>query len=189
MGELSDLALLGIGAVALFVVYLLRVIWGLRSGALTPKSTARKQRKNRPKRRRGGPSKAKIRVVVDGSNVMFWGGDPSHLVLKHVIASLKSKGFSPYVIFDANVGYKLGDRYLDDAPMARLIGLPADQVLVVEKGVAADEWILKVATEQNVRVVSNDRFRDWKIRYPIVGKKNRIIRGAWKSGNVIWQSI
>jgi len=189
MEELSDLALLGIGAGALVIVYLLRVMWGLRGGK--PRAQPKRGGKPRaqPKWRGRKPSKSKISVIVDGSNVMFLGGEPSQLVLRRVIDSLKSKDFAPYVIFDANVGYKLGDRYLDDAPMAKLIGLSPRQVLVVEKGVSADERILQVAMEQNLRIVSNDRFRDWTTRYPIVRKNGRMIRGDWVSGNVVWKSI
>lgn len=73
--------------------------------------------------------------------------------------------------------------------MAKLIGLSPRQVLVVEKGVSADERILQVAKEQNLRIVSNDRFRDWTTRYPIVRKNGRMIRGDWVSGNVVWKSI
>lgn len=174
MSELSDLALLEFGAAALFILYLLRVIFGRYLAA---------------KKRRTKPTIGETHVIVDGSNVMHWGGEPSEFVLKRVIDSLISKGFELHVIFDANVGYKLGGSYLDDAPMAKLIGLPASRVLVVEKGVAADEKILQVATEQNVGIVSNDRFRDWTTRYPIVRKKGRIMRGTWKDGAVVWQSI
>ena len=81
MSELSDLALLGIGAMALLIVYLLRVIWGLRG--------------------RAKPARAQTIVIVDGSNVMHWGGDPSEAVLQRVIASLQDRGLTPYVIFDA----------------------------------------------------------------------------------------
>ena len=176
MEELSDLALLGIGAGALVIVYLLRMMWGRWS-------------RRQPKRRGRKPSKSMVSVIVDGSNVMHWGGEPSLKVLCAVIASLKTKGFVPYVIFDANVGYKLRDRYLDDAPMAKLIGLPASQVLVVEKGVAADAWILQGAEEQGFPVVTNDRFRDSKGQYPLIGKKGRIIRGNYAGGNVVWKSI
>lgn len=189
MSELSDLALLGFGAIALFIIYLLRVIWGLRPAKRQPLPKRQNRQRGKPRRRGRSSTKAKIRVIVDGSNVMYWGGEPSQVVLSGVITSLKSKGFAPYVIFDANVGYKLGNRYLDDAPMATLIGLPAAQVIVVEKGVAADEWILTVATEQNLRIVSNDRFRDWKEKFPFVGHKGRVIRGDWVSGNVVWKSI
>ncbi|MFY9206176.1 MAG: hypothetical protein WAO67_10630, partial [Yoonia sp.] len=114
MEELSDLALLGIGAGALVIVYLLRVMWGLRGGK--PRA--------QPKRRGRKPSKSNISVIVDGSNVMHWGGEPSEIVLARVILAIIAKGYEPYVIFDANVGYKLRGKYLDDAPMAQLIGLP-----------------------------------------------------------------
>ena len=170
MIELSDLALLGIGAVALLFIYLLRVLWGGKSAAVEVRF-------------------ADNAILVDGSNVMFWGGDPSAHVLKAVVASLTSKGFAPYVIFDANVGYKLQDRYLDDAPMAKMIDIPVGRVLVVEKGVSADDRILEIARDQGLRVVTNDRFRDWKGTYPMIGKKGFFVRGSFKGGNVQWQSI
>ena len=179
MEELSDLALLGIGAGALVIVYLLRVMWGLRGGK--PRA--------QPKRRGRKPSKSNISVIVDGSNVMHWGGEPSEIVLVRVILAIIAKGYEPYVIFDANVGYKLRGKYLDDAPMARLIGLPVKQVLVVEKGVVADELILQVATERGLKIVSNDRFRDWSVTYPIVRKKGQILRGTANGGGVRWQGI
>ncbi len=170
MSELSDLALLGFAALALFSIYILRVLWGWLAALAKPKP-------------------AQNAVIVDGSNVMFWGGDPSPVVLTRVIESLRDKGFTPYVIFDANVGYKLQDRYMDDAAMARLLALPAKQVYVVPKGVIADEHVLEVASERGLRVVSNDRFRDWKVRYPIVAEKGRILRGTCKGGGVQWQSL
>ncbi|MDG1376953.1 MAG: hypothetical protein P8P56_08045 [Yoonia sp.] len=166
---MSDLILLAVGATALFVIYLVRVLWG--RGRAAPKNTP-----------------ANDAIIVDGSNVMHWGGEPSVKVLRGVIRAVTAKGFAPYVIFDANVGYKLEGRYLDDVPMALLIGVPARSVLVVEKGVSADERILEVATERGLRVVSNDRFRDWSVTYPIVRQKGRILRGDWKGGNVVWRS-
>ena len=120
---------------------------------------------------------------------MHWGGEPSEIVLVRVILAIIAKGYEPYVIFDANVGYKLSGKYLDDAPMAQLIGLPVKQVLVVETGVVADELILQVATERGLKIVSNDRFRDWKVTYPIVRKKGQILRGTANGGGVQWQGI
>ena len=121
-------------------------------------------------------------IVVDGSNVMHWGGDPSVKVLKRVVQHLTDHDLQPHVIFDANVGYKLSDRYLDDAPMAKLIGLPAKQVLVVSKGQIADEAILSFASEHELRVVSNDRFRDWFVKHRWIKKRGRLVRGSFVKG-------
>ena len=128
-------------------------------------------------------------IIVDGSNVMHWGGEPSARVLRRVIDHLRSAGLSPYVIFDANVGYKLQDRYLDDAPMAKLLGLPVGQVLVVEKGQIADEIILQFARDSGHRIVSNDRFRDWSVQYKFVKKKGRMVRGTFSQGAVRMPSL
>ena len=120
---------------------------------------------------------------------MFWGGDPSIKPLQDMADSLRAKGFQPFFVFDANVGYKLQDRYIDDAEMARWIGVPSDNVLVVEKGVIADERILQIADENGTRVVSNDRFRDWGTQYPWVRRKGRVVRGSFKGGALKWQSL
>ena len=64
-------------------------------------------------------------IVVDGSNVMYWNGDPETRVLRRVIDKLKELGFQPFVVFDASVGYRLSDRYLDDVTMAAIVDLPA----------------------------------------------------------------
>ncbi len=53
-------------------------------------------------------------IVVDGSNVMHWGKEPSADVLRRVLRALEKKGYSPVIVFDANVGYVLGDRYYNE---------------------------------------------------------------------------
>lgn len=167
---MNDFELLTVCCIALFAIYLLRVIWGPKPASVPA-------------------SIAKNGVIVDGSNVMFWAGDPSEIVLTRVISGIIAKGYVPYVFFDANVGYKLRGKYLDEADMARIIGVPAAQVIVVEKGVIADGRILAFAQETGLPVLSNDRFRDWKVKFPFVGSKGRMIRGDWVSGNVVWTSI
>jgi hypothetical protein len=63
-------------------------------------------------------------VVVDGSNVLHWKDNvPALAPLKEVLAQLTRQGLTPSVYFDANAGYKIGDRYLHDLAMARLLGL------------------------------------------------------------------
>lgn len=128
-------------------------------------------------------------ILVDGSNVMHWGGDPSEKVLRHVIDRLKEQGLEPIVIFDANVGYKLQDRFLDEAQMARLMGVPRKQVVVVNKGQTADELILDQAAATDWRIVTNDRFRDWAVRYKFVKQHKRFVRGEWRGGNVLFRGL
>ena len=125
-------------------------------------------------------------VVVDGSNVMHWSGEPSKGALWGVISTLTRQGLDPYVIFDANVGYILSGRHLDLAELSQICGLPNERIAVVDKGVVADEVILKYAKTHSVKVVSNDRYRDWTVKFPFVKTKGRMMRGTWKGGAVVW---
>jgi hypothetical protein len=124
-------------------------------------------------------------LIVDGSNVLFWdGGEPSLSIVAKVVNHLAATGWKVGVIFDANVGYRIGTRYLDDADMARRLNLPADRVLVVPKGTPADAYVLRAARDMGARVVSNDRFRDWAKDWPEVTQPGFLIRGGVRDGRV-----
>lgn len=144
--------------------------------------------------RRGKPQRAtatpdvwppKNAIIVDGSNVMHWGGKPSLKVLRRVLSLLEKHGFAPMVFFDASAGYQVEDRYLDDAALAQKIGVPIDRICVVDKGVVADEMILTFARDHNLRIVTNDRYRDWRGQFPHAAQKGTLVPGKWKSGNPI----
>ena len=124
-------------------------------------------------------------VVVDGSNVMHWGGEPSEKVLQRVLEALKARGLHPIVYFDANVGYKLDGQHLGAGALAKRLGLDRTQVHIVPAKQPADALILERAVQDGLRVVSNDRYRDWKPKFPRVGEKGFLIKGMWKEGNVI----
>lgn len=124
-------------------------------------------------------------VIVDGSNVMHWGGDPSMKVLSRVLKELQNRGLSPVVYFDANVGYKLLGKSVRPAKMAAELDLPEEQIVFAPKRVPADEVLLERAVSDGLRVVTNDRFLDWKQRFPKVGDKGFLIKGMWKEGSVI----
>ena len=94
---------------------------------------------------------------------MHWSGDPSIKVLRKVMRAIEQRGHKPIVFFDANAGYKLGDCYHDEAMLANLLSVPKKHICVANSGVVADEWILDFATTHGLRVVSNDRFRDWRV--------------------------
>ncbi|PUB10716.1 NYN domain-containing protein [Yoonia sediminilitoris] len=124
-------------------------------------------------------------VIVDGSNVMHWGGDPSIKVLTRVLQELQARGYTPLVFFDANVGYKLFDRHVAPKELARHLDLPPDQVTLAPSGTAADEILLDRAVADGLRVVTNDRFLDWKQKFPKVGEKGFLVKGKWQQGSVI----
>lgn len=125
-------------------------------------------------------------VVIDGSNLIYWQDEtaPSLVPVKAAVTVLQARGLRPGVIFDANVGYKIGDRYRDDRILARQLDLPEDRVLVVPKGVPADQYILKAARDLSAPVVTNDRYRDWAEHFPEVADPGKLIRGGWRNGDL-----
>ncbi|WP_052700911.1 NYN domain-containing protein [Loktanella sp. S4079] len=124
-------------------------------------------------------------IIVDGSNVMHWGGDPSAKVLARVITALKNRGYDPVVYFDANVGYKLADKHMGPRELASVIGVPAADIALAPSGSPADPILLKHAADEGLRVVTNDRFLDWKQQFPKVGDKGFLVKGRWQEGSVI----
>ncbi|MBI1417842.1 MAG: hypothetical protein GC146_11515 [Limimaricola sp.] len=125
------------------------------------------------------------RILVDGSNVMFWDDEtPKIETVSRVVWVLRDQGYKPGVIFDASAGYKIVGRYQDDAELAALLDLPAEQVLVVPKGTIADTYLLGAARDLGARIVTNDKYRDWAKDFPEVRRPGHLIRGAVKKGKV-----
>lgn len=124
-------------------------------------------------------------VLVDGSNVMYWRGDtPDIRAVRRVVRRLEKDGFRPGVMFDANAGYLLFDRYANAQALARALRLPSDRVTVVPKGTQADAHLLEAAAKTHARIVTNDRFRDWADRYPFVTEKRRLIHGGFRGNKL-----
>jgi hypothetical protein len=161
-------------------------VWTLFSRLCALGSARRPERRTSP--RRADPPVPPNAIVVDGSNVMHWGGDPSALVLGRVVKELQNKGYAPVVIFDASVGYRLGNSYMGPPQLATLMSVPQDHIYVVGKGVVADEVILDFAREHRLRVVTNDRYRDWASQFTKVTERGFLIRGTWREGTVIWNN-
>jgi hypothetical protein len=136
-------------------------------------------------RRKGG---ARF-ILVDGSNVMHWRDNtPSIEPVRAVITSLKAAGYTPGVVFDANAGYKLEGRYRNHYKLAKSIGLPHEQVMVVPKGEPADPMILRAARDYGGRVVSQDRFRDWEGEFPELRRPDFRVRGGY-DGDKLWLDL
>ncbi len=116
-------------------------------------------------------------VVVDGSNVMHWFDEtPSLRTVSSVVEKLTDLGYSPVVWFDANVGYKVGSRYMGERDLALFLPVPAAAIRVAPKGSPADPLLLAEAVRLRARVVSNDRFRDWTGEFPQLADAAFLIR-------------
>jgi hypothetical protein len=124
-------------------------------------------------------------VLIDGSNVMHWQDNTPRLeTVRKVVDQVRSLGYVPGVVFDANAGWKLAGRYLHDQDFARLLGIETRQVLVVAKGTQADPFLLQTAREFGARIVTNDRFRDWTTDHPEVHRPGFLIRGSAIDGGI-----
>ena len=131
------------------------------------------------------PVPSLLHLVIDGSNVLHWNENrPEIASVIAVVKRIRSEDFTVGVIFDANVGYKIGSRYLDDADLARLLDLPVDRVLVVPKGVQADGYILQAARGLQARIVTNDLYRDWAVDFPELSKPDFLITGGFRAGEL-----
>ena len=80
----------------------------------------------------------------------------------------------------ANVGYKIGDRYLGPYPLSQMLGISVRQVFVAPKGTPADPLILDDAKILAARVITNDRFRDWTDSYPQIKETGFLVHGQMR---------
>ena len=177
--QLGDLMLLALVSGLASLILLLLGVRRKAKGPSEGKPTA-------PHHGRFNRGKASARpILVDGSNVMHWQNEvPQIATVRIVVDALEARGFHPGVVFDANVGYKIGDRYQDDAAIARMLGLTENQVLVVPKGTPADPCLLQTARDLGARVVTNDRYRDWAEAHPEVRTPGFLIRGGFRDGSL-----
>lgn len=117
-------------------------------------------------------------IVIDGSNVMHWKNEkPLIDTVRHVLGQLKRQGYTPIVWFDANVGYKIGSRYLGPDPLAKMLGISAQQIFVAPKGSPADPFLLDCAKALKAKVVTNDQFRDWTESHPQMKEPGFLVTG------------
>lgn len=128
-------------------------------------------------------------ILVDGSNVMHWRDNtPNIEPVREVIDALRAQGYTPGVVFDANAGYKLEGRYRGHYGLAKRLGLPHAQVMVVPKGEPADPMILRAARDYGGRVVSQDRFRDWEDQFPELRRPDFRVPGGYDRGK-LWLNL
>ncbi len=178
----------GVGAAALLAAF-------LTPQQVVPSQNSRPKGQNHPKkvskRRKRTPAKAKPRapqqreVVIDGTNVMYWDGEPDLRTLRHVVDKLRSKNLLPFVFFDASARHHLGDRSLNAKGFAMALGLKQNRVRVCPAQTDADAFILSYAKENNLPVVSNDRFGDRAAQV----KGLKLIKGVVANGKPILHGL
>ncbi|NCO87107.1 MAG: hypothetical protein GW886_10815 [Rhodobacterales bacterium] len=130
-------------------------------------------------------------IIVDGSNVMHWDADagPSLAVLRRVLDSLRDAGYGPIVYFDANAGYKLENRHMGSPELAQRLGLDPAQVTLSLSGTPADPLLLTHAVRDGLRVVTNDRYRDWRAQFPALADQRMRVGGGHKGGQVTLRGL
>lgn len=117
-------------------------------------------------------------VVIDGSNVLHWRDNiPDIGTLQALITTVHKQGYEPIIWFDANVGYKIADRYLGPEALAQKLRLRPEQIHVAESGSPADPWILAMAGQLDAPIISRDKFRDFDGQYPWLRQKGRLKAG------------
>lgn len=127
--------------------------------------------------------RARVWVVIDGSNVMHWqDGRPALATASAVLAEVQRVGLTPLLWFDANAGYELAGRYMNETALSRAVGLAKEQVRVAPKGTPADPLILRDAVALQTGVVTNDRYRDWAASYSSVAEPGVLLRGRVEAG-------
>ncbi|MDF1728743.1 MAG: hypothetical protein P1U53_13435 [Sulfitobacter sp.] len=124
-------------------------------------------------------------IVIDGTNVLFWDGDPDLRVLRAVVDYLKKKGHAPFVFLDASSRHHLGEGNLNERGFANRLGLPQNRVMVCPAGTEADIFILKFAREQGLPILSNDGFRD----RPQQIKGIPLVKGVFAGGRPILDGL
>ncbi len=137
----------------------------------------------------GKRASSKQAIVVDGSNVLYWKDETPRIeAVREVVDHLSRRGFTVGVVFDANAGYLISDRYHHDRDMGKMLGMPEARVLVVPKGTPADPYILAAARDLGARIVTNDRYRDWVDDHPEIRMPGHLIKGGYR-GQALWLDL
>lgn len=163
----------------------LRAKWRARRARTKARDAQRARSAERRRAARAAGGEVRRWVVIDGSNVLYWQGEsPSLNAVSAVLGEVRKAGLTPVVWFDANVGYKVGDSYLNPAELARRLGISRKQVRVAPRGSPADPLLLQEAAKLGTGVVTNDRYRDWQASFPSVAEPGVLVHGRVEDGTV-----
>lgn len=131
------------------------------------------------------PSKSSTRIVVDGTNVIYWDGDADLHSLVLVTDALCKRGLAPMIFLDASTRHHLQDPSLDQDGFADALGLPPAQIAICPAGTEADAFLIKYARAEGLPIVSNDRFGDRAQQV----KTLKRIKGVVANGKVVFEGF
>ena len=160
--------------------------WMSPPKAPQPDKRAKKKPPAKKTKRRAKRPSSRKKIIIDGSNVMHWHNQTPRLdTVRDVIEAVVDAGYTPGIIFDANAGYKLNDRYMRDTEFSNLLGLGGEDVMVVDSGVDADHVILQAARDYKASIVTLDQYRNWADDFPEITDPKKLIKGGYTNG-VLW---
>ncbi|NYT18160.1 MAG: Zc3h12a-like ribonuclease [Methanobacteriales archaeon] len=121
-----------------------------------------------------------MQVIVDAANVAHHGkmeGQPSLNRILQAVAALEKMGYQPVLIADASLRHEIDqkDEYLKLVEGGKIQEVPA--------GTTADHHILKLAYEEDSKILSNDVFREYNDEFQDI--QSRRIPFAFKGDSIL----
>ena len=122
--------------------------------------------------RRDEKLKAKVRIVVDGNNVVYFGGNPKLRYLKIMRSYLVKKNFNPIIFISSALKYQI------DHPTELLRFINIYNIIEVEGGIDDDKHLIEEAFRKKIKIISNDKFNEylndyngksWELKKNILG--------------------
>ena len=122
-------------------------------------------------------------VLVDGTNVCFWGRNGSTASLAPILAlarTLDAEGADWQACFDASTRHHLAKSGTgDESTYESLLRNHPERFAEAPGGICADVFLLQAAAaDPKAVIISNDFYRDHEAEYPFVKNKSRFFRGG-----------
>lgn len=140
------------------------------------------------------------RIVIDGTNVCYWGGKRgvgmSLALLLALCADLHRRGVDYMVYFDASTRYglqKMGATG-DAALYCRLLDVRPDRFHEVKARTTADEAVLMdvaagMGNKKPTVFVTRDHYRDYVELFPFANDRNLRLEGVVREGGIRFGKI
>jgi len=110
-----------------------------------------------------------LKVVVDASNVAHFGrkrdAKPSLEYIVKAAEALEKLGYEPILIADASLRHEIDQK--DEFNQL----LEEDKIQQVPSGTTADHFILKMAEDEDAKILSNDVFREYNDEFQDISSR------------------